>query len=401
MREKTMKNQCVFIGLALFLGACAAAETAGQITFGETDWTGDGQAVLPKLSTVLPWPNIDDLLEGQIDPSQIGAIPGVPTEFAYGTFAHLQGALRLSGECKLDVPFDSETLGGEDSPFLEASFQILSCMADPVTGEAMPGCAEDCGDFLGLRFETRLDVQILDQAQAEAVVNLAEDQGITVTPEAIVQMRMRFFELSVYQGDYETGMMDVACSSDSDCAAAFQCLSGACTCRASVEDDCAGDLKQQTLDPDINLMEKLSGFEFALSRTAAARDQVDSEVLENLEFCNFACDETQECDITTVPPVCIPAKDLAEEVVVVDSVSVKTISPYTPQRYDLASDSDIITEIKTNITQKKEASISLIQRLHIEQENLYDVTFQGGGLAVEVQPEVVISGLEVATSSFL
>ena len=148
-------------------------------------------------------------------------------------------------------------------------------------------------------------------------------------------------------------------------------------------------------------MEKLSGFEFALSRTAAARNQVDTEVLENLEFCNFACDEEQECDITAQPPVCIPAKDLEAEVIVVDSDSVSTISPYSPQRYDLASDSDIITEIKTNITQKKEASISLIQRLHIEQEHLYDVTFQGGGLAVEVQPEVVISGLEVATSSFL
>ena len=104
MRETTMKNQILCVVLALVVGGCAAAETAGQITFGETDWTGDGQTVLPKLGTVLPWPNIDDLLEGQIDPSQVGTIPGVPTEFAYGTFAHLQGALRLSGECKLDVP---------------------------------------------------------------------------------------------------------------------------------------------------------------------------------------------------------------------------------------------------------------------------------------------------------
>ena len=401
MREQTMKHQILCIGLALVLGACAAAETAGQITFGDTDWTGDGQTVLPKLATVLPWPDIDDLLEGQVDPSQVGTIPGIPSEFAYGTFAHLQGALRLSGECKLDIPFDSETLGGDESPFKEASFQILSCMADPVTGEAMPGCAEECEDFLGLRFETRLDVQILDAATAKEVVELAEEQGITVTPEAIVQMRMRFFELSVYQGDYENGMIDVSCGGDSDCAKPFQCLGGVCSCRADVDDTCSGDLKQQTLDPEINLMEKLSGFEFALSRTAAARNQVDAEVLENLEFCNFACDEEQECDITAQPPVCIPAKDLEAEVVVVDSDSVSTISPYSPQRYDLASDSDIITEIKTNITQKKEASISLIQRLHIEQEHLYDVTFQGGGLAVEVQPEVVISGLEVATSSFL
>jgi hypothetical protein len=101
------------------------------------------------------------------------------------------------------------------------------------------------------------------------------------------------------------------------------------------------------------------------------------------------------------PPVCIPAKNLAEEVLVVDSVSVKTISPYTPQRYDLASDSDIITEIKKNITNKKGASISLVQRLHIEQEHLYEVSFQGGGLYVSVQPEVVISALEIAKSSFL
>jgi hypothetical protein len=401
MREKTMTNQIICVGLALVLGGCAAAETAGQITFGETDWTGDGQTVLPKLATVLPWPNIDDLLEGQIDPSQVGSIPGVPTEFAYGTFAHLQGALRLSGECKLDVPFDTETLGGEESPFKGASFQILSCMADPVTGDAMPGCAQECQGFLGLRFETRLDVQILDQAQATAVVDLAEEQGITVTPEAIVQMRMRFYELSVYQGDYENGMIDVSCSVDSDCATAFQCLADTCTCRADIETTCDGDLKQQMLNPEINLMEKLSGFEFALSRTAAARDQVDNEVLENLEFCNFACNEEQECDVTAVPPICIPAKDLEAEVIVVDSDSVTTISPYTPQRYDLASDSDIINEIKTNITQKKAASVSLIQRLHIGQEHLYDVTFQGGGLAVEVQPEVVISGLEVATSSFL
>ena len=94
MREKTMKIQLMCVGLALVLGACAAAETAGQITFGETDWTGDGQTVLPKLATVLPWPNIDDLLEVETEMAEAGGARFV-----------LKQTLKRDGEtlCRADV----------------------------------------------------------------------------------------------------------------------------------------------------------------------------------------------------------------------------------------------------------------------------------------------------------
>ena len=143
------------LALTLALGACAAAETAGQITVGGGDLNQDGLPDVPVQESVLAWPAIDDVVN--LSSEELGAIPGVPTEFADGTFAHLQGALRLSGECEITVPFDQETLDAAEN-LKSAEFSVLSCMADPVTGEPAPGCAEKCEDFLGLRFETKIDV---------------------------------------------------------------------------------------------------------------------------------------------------------------------------------------------------------------------------------------------------
>ena len=64
----------------------------------------------------LTWPSVGSLVG--LGEDDLAAIPGMPTTLDNGTFAHLQGALRITGECFMDV---SAADLGEDMADLEGS----------------------------------------------------------------------------------------------------------------------------------------------------------------------------------------------------------------------------------------------------------------------------------------
>ena len=99
---KVTRTPSALLALALVTGLTVSCtellEAAGTITFGNPDiplleMTQDnGQA--------LTWPSVGSLVG--LSEDDLAAIPGMPSTLDNGTFAHLQGALRITGECFMD-----------------------------------------------------------------------------------------------------------------------------------------------------------------------------------------------------------------------------------------------------------------------------------------------------------
>lgn len=92
------------------------------------------------------------------------------------------------------------------------------------------------------------------------------------------------------------------------------------------------------------------------------------------------------------------ANDDGEEVLIVKHEYLASISPETPQRFDIDSGNPVTQKLKDAIIQGQPTSLSVVLSMAIPQENLYEMGFEGGGVNLQVQPEAVISIVEVAKS---
>lgn len=92
--------------------------------------------------------------------------------------------------------------------------------------------------------------------------------------------------------------------------------------------------------------------------------------------------------------------DIGDEVVIIERRHLDAITPETPQRFDVDSTSEFTRSLKEQIIGGAATSINLIQRMRVPQENLYDLTLDGAGVIVDLQPEIVISALDVAKARF-
>ena len=90
--------------------------------------------------------------------------------------------------------------------------------------------------------------------------------------------------------------------------------------------------------------------------------------------------------------------DGTNEVLIVDDASLYTIREESPQRYDVASSSVFTQNLKKQILLAQPTSITVRQEMRISQGDLYEVSLEGGGLEIKVQPEIVISALSVGKS---
>ena len=163
--------------LLVFLSSgCAFLESAFELTFGEGD--------IPPVEQSISLPSVEEMTG--LTPEDTAGIPGFPTSLQYGTFAHLQGALTLTGECSKDIAIPDLN----DPRIKEASIQVASCTLDP-------RCDSICGPgYAGVVVESRVTLQIVDEAlAAEVSANLSE-----VTPDAIVQIRLQISQLDVLFG---------------------------------------------------------------------------------------------------------------------------------------------------------------------------------------------------------
>jgi len=305
---------------------------------------------IPKVSTEVAFPSVSEIVDLQ---SVIGReIPGFPTELGNGSFAHLQGLFSMMGECRRqvaialgDAPSRDECLGPEDA--LDASgtpqyacLSVVNCADDP-------RCADECAGFRGLILDLSIDASFLTTEQAVEVQQAMLEEGLdfNVGTDALSQIRLQFHELELYQTD-------------------------------------EGE--------EISNNNRYFDFRFGARRTVRQMQQLYG-VTDNPECPG---DNLMEEDDVAVSPDCI---------VVVKQKYLDTITPETPQRFDLGSSSLFTQDLKQAVLDKfldpqgtESPSASLWLKFAVSEQQLYELNIEGAGVKLDVQPEFVINVLEVA-----
>ena len=76
-----------------------------------------------------------------------------------------------------------------------------------------------------------------------------------------------------------------------------------------------------------------------------------------------------------------------------------SISPDTPQRFELDPTSSFSLKLRKEIMTGEQVWIEVYQRLDVAEQNLYAVRMNGGGVKIDFQPEIVISLTKALTGA--
>ncbi len=281
--------RAIAIAIAIAISGCAAVESAGELTFGEGKIARIEQEVL--------WPTTDELsgLNGDSEPAD-----GFPSTLADGTLAHLAGALAASGECHRTV--ESRDI---QSNAISGVYVSLTICADD------DRCAAQCdGGFLGMVLQVDVELVLADEKQ---LADVKDRFPPGVGTDAIVQVRLQFHELEMFQNDRE-----------------------------------------------------------------GAREFVTGR------FHDFSMGITD---------------NVTPEVPLVAERHLESITHETPQRFDIDGEAEFTERLKTSILAGEPTTVTLRQRMRVPREHLYDLRLDGAGTLIEMQPELVISIIDVAAAS--
>ena len=330
-----MNRLCItWLTLALLCSGCGLFESDGEITLGK------GQ--LPRVTQKIDWPDIDKLtgsaLSGRLSTDQGTMVSGLPTSLKKGTLAHVQGLLSLAGDCRREMVEESV----EDGP--ESALSNLAVRVTNCSGDAR--CEYLCGDFRGLELEAAVEIEVLDEAKAKDLSKELQQANPEAAIEAIVQIRLQFFGLSLYQ----TG-----------------------------DDDQEQDVTDKIDDMELILTE--TGVNQSIGEILAAEKQMAQAKVD-------ASAKGEEFDAS-------PWGTLPKWVKVLDARYIKDISAKTPRRFEIDPQSDLLKKLGKNIVDGESTRIRLVQRLRIKRPDLYDLRFEGAGVFVDVQPELVVSVLQL------
>ncbi len=299
-----MKHSLPVVALLVVLvtPACGFLESAAEYTF------GPGEDQIPRIRQEILWPSADQLSPGSFNDEQTAGVPGFPDSLTEamgdGTLAHLKGALDLSGDCYAEhVQEVVAAEEGKESQLSNMVVSVTSCTEDR-------RCASLCGDeFLGLKLAARVTILLVSEEQAAEI----KDQLAEVSTDAIVQIRLQFYDLAMFQ-------------------------------KASPD-----------AEPE-NINQLLDNFQLGMDN-----DEGDSTVIVAHRY-------------------------------------LKDISPETPQRFEIDNDAAFTKKLKESIFAGEPTSVNLFLDLSIPRASLYDMQIGDAGVVFEVQPEVVISVIEVAKS---
>lgn len=90
--------------------------------------------------------------------------------------------------------------------------------------------------------------------------------------------------------------------------------------------------------------------------------------------------------------------DAGNSLPLLDRADMERISPETPQRYDLPLDSPLVVQLVDDLLAGNEVWLNLLTTFWIPKDALYTMRVEGAGLRADVQPEMVVSALQSASS---
>ncbi|MGB0591642.1 MAG: hypothetical protein ACPGU1_18355 [Myxococcota bacterium] len=368
----------VSCALALsMVSGCAFIEAATEQTIG-SDY-------VPPVSQEITWPSVDELTGMTAEQIDELAEQGFPKSLAQGTFAHLQGALKLSGQCQLTQSLDDAFAADPANPMKGMAIDVVSCTDESCTD--VPACE----DFRGMSFTANVTLELFDAAQAEELQETLE----IVPKEALVQLRFLVSQLNFFRN---------TCENDSHCGPGYECC-GEGTMRASqctLEGLC--EPAACATDGDCGTDEQCCGLECA---PVGAKQVVNADGTMTDTTCS---------NLTARGSIHSSLDDFSLRLGMGDGPKVLVIDkPYldmiaaSPQRFDVDIDSDFTKELKNKIFPcdpsdlpegevcpaftPPQITVSLSMR--IAQQDLYQVSFEGAGLELTIQPEIVVSALAV------
>ena len=283
------------IGLcAVLFGGCNFLESALELTIGA------GQ--IPRVQQDFTLPSPDRLAGDQL--TGVG-LPGAPKSLDAMTLAHLRGVLRVEGGGVEERPLDPQ-----------GTLRLVDCRPGI---PALP-CPEG---FDGLAIRVSVPINAISEAQA----NDMKDKMADVSPDAIVQIRIRVFTLDL--GYPETPATATAAPEP-------------------VADAAEVTLRSVVLDLGM----------LALSLADAAGNTVQ----------------------------------------VLDQRFLSSISPATPQRFDVDSSTVFTSALKDAILAGHAVGFNLVLDLAVPVERLYSMALADLTVRMDIQPEIVISVLRAALS---
>ncbi len=88
-----------------------------------------------------------------------------------------------------------------------------------------------------------------------------------------------------------------------------------------------------------------------------------------------------------------------DDTAIVKQRYLASISPDTPQRFELDPTSDFSVKLRKAIVSGQQVWVAVYQRIDVPEQNLYAVRLNGGGVDLDFQPEIVISFIKTVTGA--
>ena len=334
----------IAVSLSMGLGGCGFFASAGEIPI-------SAEQGIPRIKQEILFPDVDELTGGDLN-DKIGAtdpetgkplISGIPTSLKKTTLAHIQGLLALAGKCRNTIKVDD--ISGESGDKKDdkktggagAAGELVSNIEVSVTNcTGDPRCSFVCGDWQGIELEAGATIQILSEAQAkELAAQLAKAGGTKTAAAALVAIRLLIYQLDLFQ---------------------------------AAEDNAKDDKSRCN----------------AKSSTGAiqAHRQCTTHLLDNFELV------LQDADLA-------PGQTKRNEVPVITFRHLDGIEADNPKRFEVDANHPVTARIKELVVDKKTTKVRVVQRLRVRRPDLFEMNFDGGGLTIDLQPEVLVSVTEV------
>ena len=74
------------------------------------------------------------------------------------------------------------------------------------------------------------------------------------------------------------------------------------------------------------------------------------------------------------------------------------MTPDTPKRFVVDANAAVTGRIKELVVAQKRTAVRVVQRLRVKRPDLFEMNFDGAGLIIDLQPEVVVSVTELVKS---